>query len=94
MQCVLVVYDIAGNNRRQAVADTLGAVGSRVQLSAFECRFGRSEEVDGLVTELMRLIDPIEDQIRVYRVAPVAEEAMCQVLGERTIEEYRGFWLL
>lgn len=94
MECIVVAYDIASNDRRQLVSDTLGAVGSRVQLSVFECRFDDGGAVDAMVRALMAMIDPVEDQIRVYSVSPLSADAMGRVLGDRIIEEHRGFWLL
>ena len=94
MHHALIVYDIAGNDRRQAVSDRLSASGARVQLSVFECRFDQSDELSNLVAALEGMIDPVEDQIRIYSVSPLSDEVACQILGERTIEEHRGFWLL
>jgi CRISPR-associated protein Cas2 len=89
----LITYDIADDRRREDVATLLSGYGPRVQLSVFECDLRSSREAVGLRAKLRRLIDPIEDQIRLY---PLDERAIrgIVVLGARVIEERQDFWIV
>jgi CRISPR-associated protein Cas2 len=61
MLCV-ITYDIADDRRRENVATLLSGYGPRVQLSVFECELPTRREAG----QLRGLIDPVEDQIRMY----------------------------
>jgi CRISPR-associated protein Cas2 len=89
----LITYDIADDRRREDVATLLSGYGPRVQLSVFECDLRSSREAVGLRAKLHRMIDPIEDQIRLY---PLDERAIrgIVVLGARVIEERQDFWIV
>jgi CRISPR-associated protein Cas2 len=89
----LITYDIADDRRREEVATLLSGYGPRVQLSVFECDLRSSREAAGLRAKLRGLIDPIEDQIRLY---PLDERAIrgIIVLGARIIEERQDFWII
>lgn len=91
---LLVAYDIASSPRREAVAEVLAARGFRVQFSVFEYEVESVAEQTGLAEHLSALIDPVEDQIRIYVVSLAAGVPECIVLGEREIEEPKGFWNL
>jgi len=80
----VVTYDIADDRRREDVATVLSGYGPRVQLSVFECDLRTRQEAAALRAELRRLIDPVDDQVRLY---PLDERAVRQVkvLGARTI---------
>lgn len=89
----LVAYDIADDNRRDDIATVLSGYGPRVQLSVFECETRSRTEAIELRAKLRALIDPVEDQIRLY---PLDESAIrgTIVLGARTIEERQDFWIV
>lgn len=91
---LLVVYDIASSPRREAVSGVLAARGFRVQFSVFEYEVESVVERTRLAEHLSALIDPVEDQIRIYVLTSVAGVPERIVLGQREIEEPRGFWLL
>jgi CRISPR-associated protein Cas2 len=75
------------------VATVLSSYGPRVQLSVFECELATKRAAAELRARLRGLIDPAEDQIRVY---PLDEQTIRQtvVLGARVIEERQDFWIV
>jgi len=89
----LIAYDIADDSRREDIATLLSGYGPRVQLSVFECDTRSRLETTDLRGKLRQLIDPVEDQIRIY---PLDESAVrgTVVLGARTIEERQDFWIV
>jgi CRISPR-associated protein Cas2 len=62
----VIAYDIADDRRREAVATLLSGYGPRVQLSVFECEFRTRRECASLQGKLRDLVDPVEDQVRLY----------------------------
>lgn len=88
-----MAYDIADDRRREDVATLLSGFGPRVQLSVFECDVRGRKEAASLQSKLRELIDPVEDQVRLYplneRVARVVT-----VIGARTLEERQDFWIV
>lgn len=89
----LITYDIVDDIRRLAVAAALSAHGARVQLSVFECDLPLPEDARQLQARLQQLIEPVEDQIRVYPLPANAVRDMA-ILGNRTLEERADFWIL
>lgn len=64
---LLIAYDIADPRRLRRVAQTLEAIGDRVQKSVFECGL----TPDGLIAlreRLRRIIDPAEDHILIQPI--------------------------
>jgi CRISPR-associated protein Cas2 len=88
-----IAYDIADDRRREDVATLLSGYGPRVQLSVFECDLTSQRDMAGLRAYLHRLIDPVEDQIRIY---PLDERTIrgTVVLGARVIEERQDYWIV
>ncbi|HID56040.1 TPA: CRISPR-associated endonuclease Cas2 [Candidatus Poribacteria bacterium] len=64
---VVFAYDITDDSRRNRVAKILEGYGFRAQKSLFEC-FLSEEKIREAVEELMRVIDPKEDNLRLYRL--------------------------
>jgi len=89
----VVTYDIADDRRREDVATVLSGYGPRVQLSVFECEFRNRREAGGLQAKLRELIDPIEDQVRLYPLDDRAARTVT-VIGARMIEERQDFWIV
>jgi CRISPR-associated protein Cas2 len=89
----VVTYDIADDRRREDVATLLSGYGPRVQLSVFECDLRTRQEGAALRSKLRELIDPVEDQVRLY---PLGDSAARQVvvIGARVIEERQDFWIV
>ncbi|MBI3248480.1 MAG: CRISPR-associated endonuclease Cas2 [Deltaproteobacteria bacterium] len=63
----VITYDIADDDRRRKVSDTLENYGTRVQESVFECHLtpAQREEVQ---KHIDYLIEPEVDNVRYYRV--------------------------
>jgi CRISPR-associated protein Cas2 len=89
----VVTYDIADDRRREDIATLLSGYGPRVQLSVFECDLRTRRDAALLQSKLRDLIDPLEDQVRIY---PLDERTARQVsiIGARTIEERQDFWIV
>lgn len=89
----VVTYDIADDDRRDDVALFLSGYGPRVQLSVFEAELPNAEAATAFRTRLRGLVDPDEDQIRLYRLTP---EALTQrvIYGNRTLEERVDYWIV
>jgi len=90
---VVVAYDIVDDTRREAVASLLSGYGPRVQLSVFECQVRSQTELQSLRAQLRALIDPLEDQVRIY---PTTAQTFSQryILGARTVEERSDYWIV
>lgn len=71
----------------------LSGYGPRVQLSVFECEFRTRSEAGDVQRKLRTLVDPVEDQVRLY---PLDERAVRRVavIGARMIEERQDFWII
>jgi CRISPR-associated protein Cas2 len=84
---------VADDRRRQDIATLLSGYGPRVQLSVFECELASRRDAATLRGRLRQLIDPAEDQIRLY---PLDERTIRQtvVLGARVIEERQDYWIV
>ena len=89
----VITYDIADDGRRENVATLLSGYGPRVQLSVFECELPTRREAGNLRGKLRELIDPVEDQIRMYPLDETAARGTV-VLGARTLEERQDFWII
>jgi CRISPR-associated protein Cas2 len=89
----VVTYDISDDGRREDVATLLSGYGPRVQLSVFECDLRTRREAAALRSKLRELIDPVDDQVRMY---PLDDRSARQVavIGARVIEERQDFWIV
>lgn len=72
---ILIIYDIVDNSRRTAFAKKLLGYGFRVQKSAFEALISR-QKYHKLMEEIPRLIDSVEDSVRVYRMTGFGEVSL------------------
>ncbi len=90
---VVVAYDIVDDTRREDVASLLSGYGPRVQLSVFECQVRSQTELQSLRAQLRALIDPMEDQVRIY---PTTTQTFSQryIIGARTVEERSDYWIV
>jgi len=73
----LAAYDIADSKRLRRVAKCLSQVGIRMQYSLFYLPLSVAERV-GLLRELADLIDPNEDDVRLY---PLPKRGKMTLLG-------------
>ncbi|MGW5317331.1 CRISPR-associated endonuclease Cas2 [Nocardia thailandica] len=92
MSRALVVYDIADNNRRNTLSLLLTEYGPRVQLSVFEIELHGVDDRRKLLSRIRAIIDDHEDQVRIYEMPLHATSRT--VLGERVLEERRGYYIL
>lgn len=74
---LLVTYDVStetkeGRRRLRRVANTCLGFGQRVQLSVFECRV-TAAQMEELEAKLLKIIDPNQDSLRIYRLAEPRE---------------------
>jgi CRISPR-associated protein Cas2 len=89
----LVAYDIADDHRRERVSMLLSGFGPRVQLSVFEAMLTRATDEEELRRGIRELIDPEEDQVRIYRLdVDVADQAT--IIGAREVEERRDWFIV
>lgn len=89
---LVVLYDIADDGRREAVSRVLEGLGPRVQLSVFEVDRPSIKEWRRVRSVLRGLIDPVEDQVRIYRQVP--EHRSAEIIGARVVEERQDFWIV
>lgn len=66
-QWVLVSYDVVEDKRRAQIMKTLAGYGQRVQYSVFECEL-RPGDLDSLKARLKLLLNPDEDDVRIYQL--------------------------
>ncbi|MEU1900661.1 CRISPR-associated endonuclease Cas2 [Nocardiopsis dassonvillei] len=86
-------YDVADDDRRQAVSELLTGYGPRVQYSVFEVAVSSPHAFEELRQALVSAIEPDEDQVRVYPLrVPDLDKVM--VLGNRRLEEREDFWIV
>jgi CRISPR-associated protein Cas2 len=64
---LVIAYDIADDDRRRKVSETLENYGARVQESVFECHL-TSAQREEVQERIARLIEPAFDNVRYYRV--------------------------
>jgi CRISPR-associated protein Cas2 len=64
---LVIAYDIADDDRRRHVSETLENYGVRVQESVFECHLTANQQTE-LHERIKQQIDPLEDNVRYYRV--------------------------
>jgi CRISPR-associated protein Cas2 len=86
----VVAYDIADDQRREDIAMFLSGYGPRVQLSVFEAELPNAQAATMFRDRLRAMIDPDDDQIRLYRLTPHALTERL-VYGARHIEERTDF---
>ena len=77
---LLVCYDVstetpAGRKRLRKVAQVCKDFGQRVQYSVFECTVSETNR-ERLRQRLLQVIDPAEDNLRIYQLAGNREEVV------------------
>ena len=81
---ILVAYDVPDDKRRTKLAHSLKDFGERVQYSVFECHLDDAE-LDVMRKRLLKLTDPKDDSVRIYRLcAACAEHIETHGLGRVT----------
>jgi CRISPR-associated protein Cas2 len=92
-QCFLIAYDIADDGRREEVSALLSGYGPRVQYSVFEVVLSSKTAAARLRRALKHLIDPDDDQIRLYPLS-ISELNASITLGNRRLEERADYWIV
>ena len=81
---IVVSYDVRCNRRRTRLAHTLKDFGKRAQYSLFERRLELGV-LERLCQKVGKLIDPLEDSLRIYRLCLKCEgKAEIQGMGKVT----------
>lgn len=73
--CVLIIYDIVNNKKRNAFAKKMAGYGYRVQKSAFEARLSM-QKYHKLLEEIPALIDAAKDSVRVYKMTEFGQVSL------------------
>ncbi len=79
----LVCYDVVNNRRRDRVSRLLAGYGLRIQKSVFECVLTPDQyELLQRRLQTQRYLNPDEDQIRFYPIAPRHRQIVL-ILGQQ-----------
>ena len=92
MTYALAMYDIACNRRRARLSDLLIELGPRVQQSVFELDINKSRALAALRSSITNVIDPAEDQVRLYQLPAIAPHRT--IIGNRTFQERIPYLIL
>jgi CRISPR-associated protein Cas2 len=77
----VIAYDTPSDRRRRRMVKVLEAFGERRQYSVFEARLTKAQWTT-LKTQLLKLIEPSEDNLVAYFLAPEALERTWRVGNE------------
>jgi CRISPR-associated endonuclease Cas2 len=90
-------YSVARHGFWHGLGERLWAGSERlisfVQFSVFECDLADLAQVGQVKTRLRELIDPAEDQVRLYPLPSNADRS-AEIIGNRRLEERADFWIL
>ncbi len=84
-----ICYDIRDDHRRLQVMKALKDYGERVQFSVFEVNL-KAGELDRLRERVKRLLDPVEDALRVYPLCSACVSRI-EILGEGKVTKDTDF---
>jgi CRISPR-associated protein Cas2 len=82
----IISYDIPNDKRRLRIANLLLNYGMRVQYSVFECRLSEAL-LAKLRARLEKLLQPDEDNIRVYRLCNACEREIIALGNAEAVVE-------
>jgi len=90
---IVIAYDVntetpAGRRRLRRVARACLGFGQRVQYSVFECSLNETH-LERLRQQLLKIIDPQEDSLRIYFLRGSREEVV-EVYGRDGYVDFRG----
>lgn len=94
---ILVTYDVStltleGRRRLRNVAKICLNYGQRVQYSVFECQINKMEMV-AFRGKLLKVIEPEEDSIRIYRIVEPLEKNR-EEIGKITAIDFENTLIL
>lgn len=82
----VICYDISNDRRRLRLFKTLKRYGMAVQESVFECHL-TPEQFVRLRTDVERVINPQEDQVRYYNLCPKCSDRILATAASRTTSD-------
>lgn len=82
MEVYVVSFDIHDDGRRRRIGEALLGYGERVQRSVFEVSVRDRAQLDGLCAELKGLIEPGDDDVRLYRLCANCRGVSFSLSGE------------
>jgi len=88
----IICYDTPSTKRRNKLAKTLLGYATRVQKSVFETHLER-EKVQELIVKMNNIIDPDEDNLRLYEI-PKDYLPKIQVWGKVSLVENLPFYYI
>jgi CRISPR-associated protein Cas2 len=83
MEVYVVCFDISDDALRRRIAQVLLGYGDRVQRSVFEVSVRDRSQLDALRVKLAELVDPGDQDVRLYRLCARCREASGTLSGER-----------
>ena len=86
MEVYLVCFDISDDALRRRIGNLLLGYGERVQRSVFEVSVRTPGDLAELRSALRELIEPDDDDIRLYRLCADCRRASSTVDGQRIAE--------
>jgi CRISPR-associated protein Cas2 len=89
----VVAYDVADDARRERLSLMLTGYGPRVQLSVFEVDVPTKAALRELKARIREVIDPHEDQVRIYPIAADLTGSIV-IIGARVVEERADYWVV
>ncbi len=89
---VVIAYDTPDARRRQQIVRLLENVADRVQWSVFE-GWLTEEQIDKVWHRLEKVVDPNEDELRLYRVCAYCRDAS-RALGQATLSVIPDHWVV
>ena len=89
---IVVSHNVPDDRRRTRLAHALQDFGRRVQLSVFECLLNADQE-QRLRSRLVRLMDPEEDNVRIYRLCETCRLKI-EVQGKGALTEDPDVYVL
>lgn len=84
----VVAYDIPDDKRRTKLFKKMFAFGTHTQYSVFECYLDK-KELNKMVKEIRRVINPDEDDIKIYRLCSTCVKQTI-VLGKGKLSSEEG----
>ena len=81
MEVYLVSFDISDDGLRRRIGDVLLGYGDRVQRSVFEVSVKDRRDLDQLQKALTDLVEPGDDDIRLYRLCAACRRASATLDG-------------
>ena len=89
---IVISYDVPDDRRRAKLAKSLEGWGDRVQLSVFEFHL-EAGELEDLRARVLDLIEPKEDNVRIYSLCEACRRKV-EVYGRARLSERPDVYVL